>query len=85
MQPQMAMMPAAPGFTAEIVAPPFGTARIVLLMVVPLLSMRLIAEERRNQTLPFLMSAPRIDHADRAGQVSRLWLRSWRSRSHCSS
>ena len=30
----------------------------MLLMVVPLLSMRLIAEERRNQTLPFLMSAP---------------------------
>jgi ABC-2 type transport system permease protein len=27
-------------------------------MVVPLLSMRLVAEERRNQTLPFLMSAP---------------------------
>jgi ABC-2 type transport system permease protein len=30
----------------------------VLLMVVPLLSMRLVAEERRSQTLPFLMSAP---------------------------
>ncbi len=39
-------------------APIFGTATIMLLMVVPLLSMRLIAEERRNQTLPFLLSAP---------------------------
>ena len=58
LQPQIAMMPAAPGFTEIVVAPVFGTATIVLLMVVPLLSMRLIAEERRNQTLPFLMSAP---------------------------
>jgi ABC-2 type transport system permease protein len=57
-QAQMATMPGAPGFTAYVVEPSFGTARIILLMVVPLLSMRLIAEERRNQTLPFLMSAP---------------------------
>jgi ABC-2 type transport system permease protein len=58
LQAQIAMMPAAPGFTEFVVAPTFGTATIVLLMVVPLLSMRLIAEERRNQTLPFLISAP---------------------------
>jgi len=58
LQPQIAMMPNAPGLTEIVVAPTFGTATIVLLMVVPLLSMRLIAEERRNQTLPFLMSAP---------------------------
>jgi len=58
LQPQIAMMPAAPGFTEIVVAPIFGTATIVLLMVMPLLSMRLIAEERRNQTLPFLISAP---------------------------
>lgn len=58
LQPQIAMTPTAPGFTEIVVAPIFGTAAIVLLMVVPLFSMRLIAEERRNQTLPFLMSAP---------------------------
>lgn len=58
LQPQIAVMPAAPGLTELVVAPTFGTATIILLMVVPLLSMRLIAEERRNQTLPFLMSAP---------------------------
>jgi ABC-2 type transport system permease protein len=59
-QAQMAMMQGqpAPGFTAYIVEPPFGVARIVLLMVIPLLSMRLISEERRNQTMTFLMSAP---------------------------
>ncbi len=57
-QPQLAMQPSAPGITELIAAPVFGTASIMLLMVVPLLSMRMIAEERRNQTLPFLMSAP---------------------------
>jgi ABC-2 type transport system permease protein len=58
LQPQLAMTPSAPGVTEIIAAPVFGTASIMLLMVIPLLSMRLIAEERRNQTLPFLMSAP---------------------------
>jgi ABC-2 type transport system permease protein len=58
LQPQLAMQPAAPGATEVVAAPVFATASIMLLMVVPLLSMRLIAEERRNQTLPFLMSAP---------------------------
>ena len=57
-QAQMAMLPGAPGFTAYVVGSSFGAARIILLIVVPLLSMRLIAEERRNQTLPFLVSAP---------------------------
>ena len=57
-QPQLAMAPNAPGLTEIIAAPVFGTAAIVLLMVTPLLSMRLVAEERRSQTLPFLMSAP---------------------------
>jgi len=58
LQPQLAMTPSAPGVTEIIAAPVFGTASIMLLMMVPLLSMRLIAEERRNQTLPFLMSVP---------------------------
>ena len=36
----------------------FGVAVLVLLTAVPLLTMRLIAEERKSQTLVFLMSAP---------------------------
>jgi ABC-2 type transport system permease protein len=58
LQPQLAQYPNAPGATEFIVTPVCSLAAIVLLMVVPLLSMRLIAEERRNQTLTFLMSAP---------------------------
>jgi ABC-2 type transport system permease protein len=36
----------------------FGLASFVMLFAIPLLSMRLIAEERRTQTLIFLFSAP---------------------------
>lgn len=57
-QPQLAQYPNPPGATEIIVSPTCGLAAVVLLMVVPLLSMRLIAEERRNQTLTFLLSAP---------------------------
>jgi ABC-2 type transport system permease protein len=36
----------------------YGLASFIMLFAVPLLSMRLISEERRNLTLPFLLSAP---------------------------
>lgn len=36
----------------------FSMASFIMLFAVPLLSMRLISEERKNQTLPFLFSAP---------------------------
>lgn len=57
-QPQLMMMEDAPGVTEIVVADLFGSAAIVLLLVVPLLTMRLIAEERRNRTLTLLFSAP---------------------------
>lgn len=58
MQMQFAGDPNSPGATETIITPVFGTAAILMLMVVPLLSMRLVAEERRNATLTFLISAP---------------------------
>ncbi len=48
----------APGVTELVVAPVFASAAIVLLLVVPMLTMRLISEERRAQTLSLLFSAP---------------------------
>ncbi len=57
-QAQIALLENAPGTTEIIVAPLLGNAAIVLLLVAPLLTMRLISEERRNQTLPLLFSAP---------------------------
>lgn len=57
-QPQLIRIANPPGITESIVAPLFALAAIVLLMTTPLLTARLIAEERRNHTLPFLISAP---------------------------
>ena len=57
-QGQLARTPNAPGLTEIAIVPIFGVASMVLLMSVPLLTMRLISEERRNQTMAMLMSAP---------------------------
>jgi ABC-2 type transport system permease protein len=46
------------GVTDLIVTPMFGPASIILMLVVPLLAMRTIAEERRSRTLPLLFSSP---------------------------
>lgn len=57
-QPQLMAMENAPGITEIIVPDLLASAAIVLLLVVPLLTMRLVAEERRNRTLALLFSAP---------------------------
>ncbi|MCB4811168.1 ABC transporter permease [Methylovorus menthalis] len=46
------------GVTEFVGANIFGIASFVMLFAVPLLSMRLISDERRQQTLTFLFSAP---------------------------
>jgi ABC-2 type transport system permease protein len=58
MQAQLATLPSAPGATDLVAAPVFGTLAALFLFAVPILAMRMIAEERRNQTLVLLMSAP---------------------------
>lgn len=58
LQPRIAAVPNGPGVTDIIVVPLYSTAATVLLLVSPLLTMRLISEERRTQTLSLLMSAP---------------------------
>ncbi|MEE8618458.1 MAG: ABC transporter permease [Nitrosomonadaceae bacterium] len=58
MQPQLVQIANPPGVTEFIAAPLFATAAVVLLITTPLLTMRLIAEERRNHTMIFLISAP---------------------------
>jgi ABC-2 type transport system permease protein len=57
-QPRLIRMASPPGVTEWVAVPTFTTAAGILLFAVPLLGMRLIAEERRNQTMVFLMSAP---------------------------
>lgn len=58
LQTQLARLASPPGATELVAAPVFGTAAGVLLFSVPLLAMRLIAEERRNQTMVLIISAP---------------------------
>lgn len=57
-QPRLPSMEGAPGLTEVVVAPTFGNAAIVLLLVVPLITMRLVSDELRNRTLSVLFSAP---------------------------
>lgn len=57
-QAQLAQLANPPGATELIAGPTFATAAAVLLFAVPLLAMRMIAEERRNHTMTLLMSAP---------------------------
>ena len=57
-QPQLAQLANPPGVTITIAAPLFNTAALLLMMLVPMFTMRLIAEERRGQTLALLLSAP---------------------------
>jgi ABC-2 type transport system permease protein len=57
-QPQLMKIANPPGATEMIIAPVFAMAAVVLLMITPLLTARLIAEERRNHTMTFLISAP---------------------------
>lgn len=57
-QPQLAQLANPPGVTVTVAAPLFYTAALLLMMLVPMFTMRMIAEERRNQTLALLLSSP---------------------------
>jgi len=57
-QSQLLGMGGEYGITELVVMPLLGNTAIVLLLITPLVSMRLITEERRNKTLPLLFSAP---------------------------
>jgi ABC-2 type transport system permease protein len=57
-QPQLAQLANPPGVTMMVAAPLFNTVALLLMMLVPMFTMRLIAEERRNQTFALLLSAP---------------------------
>lgn len=74
LQAQLSLLANPPGVTEIVVAPLFGAAAMLLLVVTPVLAMRLIAEERRNHTLPLLLSAP-VSLADIVlGKFFGLWI-----------
>jgi len=57
-QAKISAIPGAPGVTELIAIPLLSNAATLLLLIAPLITMRLIAEERRNESLPLLLSAP---------------------------
>ncbi len=57
-QPRLQGLDGAPGVTDIVAAPLFGSAGMVFLLMSPLLSMRLISEERSNGSLALLLAAP---------------------------
>lgn len=58
LQSRLVGVPGAPGITQIVVAPVFAVAGFVMMLVVPLLSMRTISEERQTGTLTLLLSSP---------------------------
>lgn len=58
LQPQIKMLANPPGATQLIVAPLYGSAAFIMMMIIPMLTMRLISEERNNKSLSLLLSAP---------------------------
>jgi len=58
LQPQLLQLENTPGVTDIVITPLMQVAAIILLMVMPLLTMRSIAEEKRNRSLTLLISAP---------------------------
>ena len=78
MQVKLASIEGAPGLTDIIVTPLFSNAAIILLLVTPLLTMRVICEERRNKTLTLLLAAPlsnkQIIIGKYLGTLALLWL-----------
>ena len=58
LQSQLSALQRSPGVTEFVASPVFANASVVLLLIVPLLTMRLISEERRAQTISLLFSAP---------------------------
>lgn len=58
LQAQMALIANAPGATQWIVPGLSSTVALVMMTLTPVFTMRLLAEERRNQTLALLLASP---------------------------
>lgn len=58
LQPQLQNLDSPPGATELVIAPIYGSAAFIFMMIVPLLTMRIISEERRNRSIALLFSAP---------------------------
>ncbi len=57
-QPRLAGLENAPGITEIVIMPLFGSMAVVLLLIVPIITMRTFSDERRNGTWTLLVTAP---------------------------
>jgi ABC-2 type transport system permease protein len=57
-QNQLAQIPNSPGATQAVAVPLYNTIALILMMLTPIFTTRLVAEERRNRTLVLLLAAP---------------------------
>ena len=57
-QPELIKIKNSPGVTDLIVAPLFDFSKILLLILCPLITMRLLSEEKQNGSLKLLLSSP---------------------------
>lgn len=57
-QPRLAGLESAPGVTEVVGAALYSSAAVVFLLVAPLICMRLLAEERQQDSLTLLLAAP---------------------------
>ena len=57
-QAQLVQFDTSPGATISVAAPLCNVLALMLMILIPLFTMRLIAEERRNQTWVLLLTAP---------------------------
>lgn len=76
-QAQMALIANAPGATQAVAPYLFNVIALIMLILTPVFTMRLLAEERRNHTLALLLSAPvstaRIVLGKFIGLLAFLW------------
>jgi ABC-2 type transport system permease protein len=57
-QPRLAKLASAPGVTDLVATPLLGSASLIIMLLVPLMSMRLLSDEYRSGTIGLLLSAP---------------------------
>ncbi len=58
LQPDLAHVRNTPGVTDLVVAPLFDFSKLMLLIISPLITMRLISEEKNNESIRLLLSSP---------------------------
>ncbi len=74
LQPQLVNMSQPPGLTQFLIARFYAPVSVIYLLIIPLLSMRLVSEERRQNTWVLLLTAPLNSIEIVFGKLLGLWV-----------